>query len=162
MATLYHQVWMTAPLAKVYEAISTAEGLGSWWAPHTSTETDAGLVLAHNPGEEHGEVKMKVLDTVKDKRVEWEIISTHPKRSPASAWTGTHITFELTETENPGKWMGISSEEPTLTVLDFHHSGWDENSEYFGFCNFAWGETLLMLKNWCESQGKTMKSTSQG
>ncbi len=39
-----------------------------------------------------------------------------------------------------------------MAVLDFRHSGWDENSEYFGFCNFAWGETLLMLKQWCESQ----------
>jgi hypothetical protein len=42
--------------------------------------------------------------------------------------------------------MGISSGERILTVLDFRHSGWDEKSEYLGFCNFAWGETLLMLK----------------
>ena len=78
MATIYHQVWINAPVAKVYEAISTPDGLSSWWAPHTSTETDAGLVLAHSPGAEHGDVKMKVFDTVQDRRVEWEIISTHP------------------------------------------------------------------------------------
>ncbi len=64
MATLYHQVWIDAPVAKVYEALATAEGLGNWWAPHTSTQTGAGLVLAHSPGEQHGDVKMKVLDTV--------------------------------------------------------------------------------------------------
>lgn len=80
---------------------------------------------------------MKVIDLIQDKRVEWEIISIHPKRSPASAWTGTHIIFELTNRENPGQWLGISSGEPILTVVDFRHSGWDENSEYFGFCNFA-------------------------
>lgn len=57
MTTLHHQVWIDAPVAKVYSAIATAEGLGRWWAPHTSTETAAGLVLAHNPGE----VRMKVL-----------------------------------------------------------------------------------------------------
>lgn len=152
MATIHHQVWIHAPPAKVYEAISTADGLGRWWAPHTSTETDTGVVLAHSPGEEHCDVKMKVLDLVLDKRVEWEIISTHPKRSPASAWTGTHVIFEVTERENPGHWMGMSSGERTLTVLDFRHSGWDENGEYFGFCNFAWGETLLMLQQWCESR----------
>jgi uncharacterized protein YndB with AHSA1/START domain len=150
MATLYHQVWINAPVAKVYEAISTAAGLSSWWGPHTSTQTDTGLVLAHSPGEQHGDVKMKVLDLVQDKHVEWEIISTHPKRSPASAWTGTRIIFELAERENPGHWMGMNNGERILTVLDFRHSGWDENSEYFGFCNFAWGETLLMLKQWCE------------
>ncbi len=151
MATLYHQVWIDAPVAKVYEALATAEGLGKWWAPHTSTETDTGLVLAHSPGAEHGDVKMKVLARVQNRRVEWEIISSHPKRSPASAWTGTRISFEITERENPGGRLGISSGRPQMAVLEFRHSGWDEKSEYFGFCNFAWGETLLMLKQWCES-----------
>jgi uncharacterized protein YndB with AHSA1/START domain len=88
MATLHHQVWIDASVSKVYQALATADGLGCWWAPHTSTKTDAGLVLAHDPGPEHGEVKMKVLDATQDKRVEWEIISSHPRRSPASAWTG--------------------------------------------------------------------------
>jgi len=152
MATLNHQVWINAPVSKVYEALATAEGLGKWWAPHTSTETDAGLVLAHSPGAEHGDVKMKVVDTTRNKRVEWEIISTHPESSPASGWTGTHIIFEITERENPGMRLGISDEAPRLAVLEFRHSGWDENSEYFGFCNFAWGAVLQMLKQWCESK----------
>jgi uncharacterized protein YndB with AHSA1/START domain len=152
MATIHHQVWINAPVAKVYEAISTADGLSSWWAPHTSTETDAGVVLAPSPGAEHGDMKMKVLDTVQDRRVEWKIISTHPKRTPASAWTGTHIIFEMTEIENPGPWLGNSHGRRHMAVLEFRHSGWDEGSEYFGFCNFAWGETLLMLKQWCEAQ----------
>jgi hypothetical protein len=66
--------------------------------------------------------------------------------------TGTHIIFEITERENPGLWLGITAEAPRLAVLEFRHTGWDENSEYFGFCNFAWGETLLMLKQRCEKQ----------
>ena len=129
MATLYHQVWINAPVSKLYEALATAEGLGLWWVPHTSTETDAGLVLAHNPGEAHGEVKMKVLDATRDKRVEWEIISTHPSTSPASAWTGTHIIFELSVRENPGGRLGISDAVPNMSVLEFRHSGWNEHSE---------------------------------
>ncbi len=32
MATLYHQVWINAPVSKVYEALATADGLGKWWA----------------------------------------------------------------------------------------------------------------------------------
>jgi hypothetical protein len=31
MATLYHQVWINASVAKLYEAISTADRIGSWW-----------------------------------------------------------------------------------------------------------------------------------
>ena len=79
MTTLYHQVWIDAPVANVYPAIATAEGLGHWWAPHTSTETAAGLVLAHNPGEAHGEVRMKALAT------EFLGSATSPGARPAHA-----------------------------------------------------------------------------
>lgn len=152
MATLHHQVWIDAPISKVYAALATAEGLGQWWTPHVSNQTGAGLVLSHNPGERHGEVKMLVVETIAEERVEWEIVSTHPADSPASAWTGTHIAFDLARRGNPKELRGIQSDSPELTVLEFRHSGWDEHSEYFGFCNFAWGETLLMLKQWCEAK----------
>ena len=152
MAVLYHQVWINSPVAKVYEAISTAEGLGRWWAPHTATETAAGLVLAHDPGPAHGPVKMKVLEMVPNKRVEWEIISTHPKSSPASAWTGTHVIFEISERANVVARSGFGTDGDRIAVLEFRHSGWDEKSEYLGLCNFAWGTVLQLLKTWCESQ----------
>lgn len=151
MATIYHQVWIDAPASKVYEALASVKGLGHWWAPHTATQTDEGLIFAHSPGADTGDVQMKVLDRVPDQRVEWQIISRHPKQSPASAWTGTTQTFEISRQTSPGHWIGLADDGKMLTVLDFRHSGWDETSEFFGFCNFAWGETLLMLKQWCES-----------
>lgn len=152
MATLTHQVWIDAPARKVYEALATAEGLGRWWTPHTSTETEEGVVLAHSPGPAHGDVQMKVLDCTPDKRVQWEIISHHPEQSPASAWTGTQIIFEIEERESPGHWMGMDNEGQKMTVVTFNHQGWDENSAFWGFCNYAWGVTLDMLRQWCESQ----------
>ncbi len=35
---------------------------------------------------------------------------------------------------------GFGQDRDRIAILDFRHSGWDENSEYLGFCNFAWGE----------------------
>jgi hypothetical protein len=96
LATIYHQVWIDAPVGKAYEALDSAEGL-----------------------------------------------SSHPKQSPATAWTGTHIRFEIKAKESPGHWIGLENEGKNMTVLDFYHSGWwDEANEFFDFCNFAWGETL--------------------
>jgi hypothetical protein len=37
-------------------------------------------------------------------------------------------------------------------VLEFRHSGWDEDSPFLGFCNFAWGAVLMMLKQWSEKE----------
>ena len=81
MATIRHHVLIDAPVAKVYQALSTAEGISTWWDKQTPTQTDRGLVLAHNPGPEHGVVQLRVIERVPNKRVEWECISTHPKGS---------------------------------------------------------------------------------
>ena len=149
MATIYHQVRMNAPTAKLYKAISTANGIASWWDKPTHAQTEAGSVLEFNLGPKHGVLKMKVLELVPGKRVEWECISTHAKSSPASAWTGTHLTFEISE-------RAPMSFEVTrrkhMAVLDFRHSGWDETNRYFGFCNFGWGEALSKLRKLCEAK----------
>src|SRR5205809_4194031 len=100
MATIHHELSINAPVAKVYEALSLADQIGTWWDKQTAIQTDRGLVLEHNPGPEHGVVKLRVIELVPNKRVEWECISFHPKSSPASAWTGTHFIFEIVEGNN--------------------------------------------------------------
>ena len=89
MATLHHQLWINAPVSKIYAALATAEGLGQWWAPHTATETPEGQVLSHDPGPQHGKVEFVVLEDAPFSRVEWQVISSHPERSPAYGWMGT-------------------------------------------------------------------------
>jgi len=102
----------------VYEAISTADGIGTWWDKQTSKQADRGLVLEHNPGPEHGVVKLRVVELVPNKRIEWECVSTHPKSSPASAWTGTHFIFELAEGDD----AGAGRTPNRTTTLDFAKS----------------------------------------
>lgn len=148
MATIYHQVWINAPKDKVYEAISTAAGISSWWSKTSAVETGNVTVLEFNPGGEHGVLKASVVDPLPCEHIEWKFFSTHPDSSPASAWTDTNALFEITERE-PMSFMGSGGK---LTVLDFHHSGWDETNKYFGFCNYGWGEALRNLKLHCEEK----------
>jgi uncharacterized protein YndB with AHSA1/START domain len=152
VAIIHHQVSINAPVAKVYKAISTADGIGTWWDKQTPIQTDRGLVLEHNPGPEHGVVKLRVVELIPNKRVEWECISTHPKSSPASAWTGTHFIFELAE-RGDGTVSGSGRDQDKTTTLDFRQVGYDEQSEFFGSNNFAWGQVLQNLKQVVESRG---------
>ena len=140
MATIHHQLSIDAPVAKVYEAIATAEGISTWWDQQTRTETDRGVVLEHHPGPEHGVVKLRVVELVPDRRVEWECISTHPASSPASAWTGTRFIFELAERGD------------RTTALDFRQTGYDELSPFFPANTAAWGQVLERLKQVVESR----------
>ena len=148
MATIHHQLSINAPVAKVYEAISTADGIGTWWDKQTAKQTDRGLVLEHNPGPEHGVVKLRVVELVPNKRVEWECISTHSKSSPASAWTGTHFIFELAEDGD----AGAGRTPNRTTTLDFRQLGYDAQSEFFEFNNGAWGQVMQNLRKVVESQ----------
>ena len=151
MATIHHKVSINAPVAKVYAAISTAAGIGTWWDKQTATQTDRSLVLEHNPGPEHGVVKLRVVELVPDRRVEWECISTHPKSSPASAWTGTHFIFELADRPDIATPSGSKGDQRPSTLLDFCQIGYDERSEFLESNSAAWGQVLQNLKRVVES-----------
>ena len=84
-------------------------------------------------------MKLRVAELVPNKRVEWACISTHPKTSPASAWTGTHVVFELTP-------------RAESTRLDFRQTGYDERSQFLESNTRAWGQVLQNLKKVVESR----------
>src|SRR5262245_49098343 len=151
MATIHHLVLINAPVAKVYTAIATADGISTWWDKQTPVQTDRGLVLEHNPGPEHGVVRLRVVELIPNRRVEWECVSNHPKSSPASAWTGTHFVFEMAEHDNAVTPESKDSQIHGIT-LDFSQTGYDERSEFFDSNNSAWGEVLQSLKKVVESQ----------
>lgn len=152
MTSIHHQIWIDAPASTVYRALADANGLGQWWAPHQEHEVDGVRVLEHSPGPAHGMVRMKVIEAVPDHRIRWEIISNHPPQSPASAWTGTHVRFEISRRASLGHWRGMDKEGEPFTVVDFQHLGWSPDNEFLGWCSQAWAETLVMLRQWAETQ----------
>jgi hypothetical protein len=81
-------------------------------------------------------VQLRVIELVPNKRVEWECISTHPKGSPASAWTGTHFIFEITKRNNIPS-SGSNPKQIRATTLDFCQDGYDQRSEFFDFNKVA-------------------------
>lgn len=77
--------------------------------------------MSPNSGPMHGVVKLKVLKTFRDKPVEWECISSHPKSSPASAWPGTHFSFEISERDDVAALTSVSMSD-TATSLGARRS----------------------------------------
>src|SRR5262245_16809372 len=139
MNTIQHELLINAPVARVYEAIATADGISTWWDTQTPRQTDRGLVLEHNPGPEHGIVQLLVVDRVPNSRIEWECVSMHPASSPASAWTGTHFIFELSRRDG-------------TTDVNFRQTGYNERSSFFNSNRDAWGQVLQNLKRVVEMQ----------
>ena len=151
--TVRHQLVIHASVSEVYARLSSPEAIGTWWDKQTLVSTEKGDVMEHNPGEAHGIVQLRIVDQQPNQRIEWECISQHPATSPASAWTGTHSIFELTDAETPASIIERSCADScpeTLTTLDFTQANYDETSEFYGFNNHAWGQVLESLKRACE------------
>lgn len=119
----------TAP-GKIYQAITTQEGLAAWWAKQTTAKPELGFVNSFTFGTLVNQFKVTQLDT--DRRVEWQCINS------VEQWMGTSITFDLEEKE--GK-----------TILRFTHGGWKTADDFFAACTYDWGRFMTSLKSFCET-----------
>jgi len=131
MATIYHQIRINASPETVFKAISEQDGLSNWWLKDCIAKAELGFVNIFRVSP-YPENEMKVIDIKPFERLEWECLKSDKE------WIGTHISFEI-------------SRQNDLTKLDFKHSGWSEQSEFFGICNYHWARHLNMLIKYCEN-----------
>lgn len=130
MAEIYHQLILRSSSEKIFHAITTQEGLASWWTRETTASPEIGFVNQFRFGAPHGN-EMKVT-RLEQNSVEWECVGGPQE------WIGTKVKFQIREKESGG------------FLLDFTHSGWASATEFFGVCNFNWGRYLLSLKHLLE------------
>lgn len=131
MATISHIFHIDATREEVMQAISTIDGLKKWWTVKTSGDEKPGGVLEFNfsPG---AYIKFRVEQINGVEGYHWECTDAHPE------WIGTKARFELSRSENK-------------TKVEFHHSGWAEQSEFFARCNFSWGRYFISLRDYLET-----------
>jgi uncharacterized protein YndB with AHSA1/START domain len=122
---------MQGSTQKVYEALSTLEGLSHWWIVGTTGDTAVGGTVHFRP--EGGGFDMKVLESKPGEVVKWKCVGGPDE------WKGTEITFRLQPKGN------------SAFVL-FTHAGWREPVEFMHHCSTKWAVFLLSLKNWIERE----------
>ena len=131
MVNIIHRIAVKAPLARVYAALSTVEGVAGWWTRETSGESKPGgavQVLFRSPdGSERGRMEFDVLELNPNKKVHWRF------KSGPEEWIGTDVTFEL-------------SEDGDSTSILFAHKNWREAVEFMAHCSMKWATFLLSLK----------------
>jgi uncharacterized protein YndB with AHSA1/START domain len=130
MADIRHQLNIKAGPEKVYEAITTREGLSGWWAKQTTAQPEPGYINSFTFGTHRVEMKITQLDT--NKRVEWKCIKA------IDEWIDTNVSFDLAEKDG-------------RTVLRFTHSDWRKVTDTFAICTYDWGRFLASLKSYCET-----------
>ena len=130
MYSIKHLFHINASKEKVFEAISTANGLSNWWTIQTTGDPAFGGTLAFRFGDHEGP-QMKVIELVRNEKVVWECISPE-------GWKGHTFTFALDE--NDGK-----------TRVRFSQDGWTEQADFYASCSFSWARYMESLRQFCQT-----------
>ena len=140
MVDIIHRVGIKAPAQRVFEAVSSAAGVGGWWSKEASGGSAAGETMTfafHSPAGDHlGTFVMEIRELTPGKRASWRVLEGPPE------WVGTDIEFDL-------------KEEGGQTTVLFGHRNWKEPVEFMAHCSMKWAVFMLSLRELVESgQGK--------
>ena len=115
---------------KVYEALTTIEGLAGWWTHDTTGSTEVGGVIEFRfpPGG----FDMEVIEAEPSKHVAWKVVGGPEE------WIGTTVDWQLRQDDD-------------LTIVLFAHRGWKEPVEFMHHCSTKWATYLMSLKSLVET-----------
>ncbi len=118
-----------APAADIYRALTTQQGLTSFWTPDVTARPEVGAALRFGFAEAPVDLNMTVTALEPDRMVGWSC------EGPWPHWTGTEVSWTIAPADRGGQ-----------TVL-FRHAGWsDEQPDgEFGAVAMTWARVLLAL-----------------
>lgn len=131
MAEIVHRVGIKASPKRIYQSLTTNEGLAKWWTNDVCGAGEVGSTIAFRFG--GGGPDFRVTKLIPDKRVCWQHSGDMPQ-----AWVNTQIVFELEARENQ-------------TFVRFTHSNWPEPTDFMAHCSTKWAVFLLSLKEVLET-----------
>lgn len=119
---IVHRIRIKAPLAKVYAAVTTIEGIAGWWTRETTGSSALGsIVNARFTGndEEIWKSTFEMMKLEPHKCANWRI------RSGPDEWIGTDVTFDL-------------SQDGDMTLVQFGYRNWPKAEEFTSHCSMLW------------------------
>lgn len=126
MHDILHRVGIKATPVEVFRALTTVDGLASWWTTTTSGDGGAGGVLQFRFGARGG-FDMRVEESLAEQRVTWRVISG------PDAWLDTRITWQLLH-------------QGDYTIVLFGHRDWREQSDFTHHCSTKWAVFIMGMK----------------
>jgi uncharacterized protein YndB with AHSA1/START domain len=131
---MLHAVEIEADPAKVFEALSTADGLAGFWTPNVSAEPKVGSVATFGFAAAPVDLKMRVDELDAGRRVAWACLGDFPY------WKDTSVTWDLAPKDGG-------------TMVMFRHTGFadDYPDDQYAGVNYAWGRIVGRLKDYAET-----------
>ena len=135
MPEIKHLLKINVPPDRVYQALSTSDGIREWWtrdADLDNTIGGCGEFRFRYPGGKHV-TEVKVTELTPPVRVSWQIVSSF-----RPAWIGTTVTFVMRPDDNG-------------TSLLFSHGPWTDADDEYALCTTGWGYYLVSLQQYLQT-----------
>ena len=133
MPEIMHLIKIHATQERVYQALSTPEGIRHWWTRDALLDPRVGEVGEFGFYEHRMVIKVNVAELAPPGHLVWDRVS-----STGGGFDGTTISFDL-------------NSEKDITSLLFAHRGFKSGSNNIASATTRWGFYLLSLKRYLES-----------
>jgi hypothetical protein len=130
MIDIHHRVGIRAARDDVLDALTTLDGVRSWWSRDAEGDAAAGGELRFRFGRPEPRLVLHVDEASPD------VVAWRCCHGP-DEWLGTTMTFAI-------------SEDAGEVALLFTHAGWREAVPFEAHCSTKWAFFLLGLKSLLE------------
>jgi uncharacterized protein YndB with AHSA1/START domain len=110
MPDILHRVGINAPIEKVYEAITTQDGISAWWTRKVSAVSEIGAIMELRFKDDSLVMKIAVENLQPPTFVKWRVLAGLPE------WVGSCVEFSLKDDDGQ-------------TVVLFAHRDWKQAVE---------------------------------
>lgn len=130
MADILHIFPIKGSVEKIFDAITTPNGLNCWWPLRSEGSPKLKNEYTFYFGPEY-DWRAEVIEVSQNKSITWLMTSA------MEDWMNTLVGFKL---------------EPKTdhVQVTFFHNNWKDASEHYGISTFCWGQLLNGLKNYVE------------
>jgi len=130
MCSILHDVYINKIPAIVFDAITTANVLCSWWTLNSS-----GSPVLHS-----------VYRFYFSPEYDWRGTVTHVEYAKSIAWKMTHADDDWTDTS-----FGFNlNPHAGGTLVEFYHRDWNSTNDHFRRSSYCWAMYLYLLKRYVE------------
>ena len=133
MPDLHHEIVVNASPSNVYKALTTSEGLKSWWTGDSVARPEVGSIAEFGFSNRQTLFRMQIDELEARKRVVWTCVGDWDE------WKDTRLDWELTDKERK-------------TLVRFTHANWESIDGMFATCNTTWGALMYRLRDYLEGK----------
>ena len=131
MANILHELTIEAEPPRIFETITTPEGLDQWWTHSSCGEPQLGSTYTLGFGPEYN-WEAKVTRCVENEEFELELVEA------SDDWIGTRVGFRVAP-------LGDHAQ------VSFWHTGWREETHHLAASSYCWAMYLRILRQHVES-----------